>query len=301
MSDDLPNRPFDDRDGVIWLDGEFVPWRAARLHVLSHGLHYATSVFEGERAYAGAVFKLREHSERLLASGREMGFEVPWSAAELDVATRELIQALDIHDGYVRPVAWCGTETMSVSPRQAHVHVAIAAWPWPHVFTPAAQQQGIRLATARWRRPAPNTAPVRAKGGALYAIGALARQEAESAGYDDALLLDHRGLLAEATGANLFLVIDGALHTPVPDCFLDGITRRTVIAAARRLGIPVVERPMAPAELAAATEAFLTGTAYEVQPIRCIDDREFTVGDIGMALLKDYQHTVAATARSTGA
>lgn len=294
MRDGAAGRAFDDRAGVIWLDGEFVPWCEARLHVLSHGLHYATSVFEGERAYGGEVFKLREHSERLLASARELGFELPWDAAQLDAATRELVRALDLCDGYVRPVAWCGTETMSVSPEQTRAHVAIAAWPWPHAFSPEAQLDGIRLATARWRRPAPDTAPVRAKGAALYAIGALARQTAERAGYDDALLLDHRGLLAEATGANLFLVIDGALHTPVPDCFLDGITRRTVIDAARRLGLPVRERPIHPRELARASEVFLTGTAYEVQPVRAVDGREFTVGEVGARLLEDYRHAVAA-------
>lgn len=292
------SEPFDERDGVIWLDGAFVPWRAARLHVLSHGLHYATSVFEGERVYDGAVFKLHEHSERLCASARELGFELPWSATELDRATRALVRAQHLRDAYVRPLAWCGTETMSVSPRGARVHVAIAAWPWPHVFAPEAQLRGVRLATARWRRPPPDTAPVRAKGAATYATGALARQAAERAGYDDALLLDHRGLLAEATGANLFLVIDGALHTPVPDCFLDGITRRTVIAAAGRLGIRVHERPIAPAELDRASEVFLTGTAYEVQPVRAIDDRTFPVGGLGATLLRDYRDTVAAATAS---
>ncbi|MGA4838429.1 branched-chain amino acid transaminase [Streptomyces sp. G45] len=284
--------PLDDRDGVIWLDGDLVPWRTARLHVLSHGLHYGGSVFEGERAYGGRVFKLAEHSARLVASARAMGFELPWKAEELDDATREVVAASGLDDGYVRPVAWRGSDTLRLVAPDNRVHVAIAAWPWPRIF--ADGPRGIRLGTARWRRAAPDTAPVQAKTAALYALGSLAGQQAEAAGHDDALLLDHRGRLAEATGANLFLVIDEALHTPPPDCVLDGITRRTVRDLAHDLGLTVVERHLAPAELDRATEVFLTGTAYEVQPVTAVDEREFPVGPVGTALAAAYARLVRA-------
>ncbi|MFD9904369.1 branched-chain amino acid transaminase [Streptomyces sp. NPDC059063] len=287
-----PAPPLDDRDGVIWLDGAFVPWRAARLHVLSHGLHYGGSVFEGERAYDGRVFALHEHSARLVASAREMGFALPWTAGELDEVTREVVAAAGIGDGYVRPVAWRGSDSLRLIAPDNRVHVAVAAWPWPRIF--ADGPRGIRLGTSRWRRPAPDTAPVRAKTAALYAIGSLAGQEAEAAGHDDALLLDHRGRLAEATGANLFLVIDGELHTPPPDCVLAGITRRTVIGLAHDLRVPVVERHLTPPELDRATEVFLTGTAYEVQPVTSVDDREFGVGPVTTALADAYARLVRA-------
>ncbi|GAA0588729.1 branched-chain amino acid aminotransferase [Streptomyces crystallinus] len=282
--------PLDDRDGAIWLDGRLVPWREARLHVLSHGLHYGGSVFEGERVYGGRVFKLHEHSLRLVASAREMGFTLPWSAEELDAATREVVAAAGLAEGYVRPVAWRGSDTLRLVAPGSSVHVAVAAWPWPTIFTEG--PRGIRLSTSRWRRPAPDTAPVRAKTAALYALGSLAGQEAEEAGRDDALLLDHRGRLAEATGANLFLVIDGALHTPPPECVLDGITRRTVIALARERGLGVVERHMEPAELARATEVFLTGTAYEVQPVTAVDALDYPVGPVTVALREAYAKAV---------
>ncbi|MEU5432109.1 branched-chain amino acid transaminase [Streptomyces sp. NPDC020719] len=288
----LPLAPLDDRDGVIWLDGTLVPWREARLHVLSHGLHYGGGVFEGERAYGGRVFKLHEHSARLVASAREMGYELPWTAEELDDATREVVAAAALDEGYVRPVAWRGSDTLRLVARDTSVHVAIAAWPWPRVFDGG--PRGIRLRTSRRRRPAPDTAPVRAKAAALYAIGALAGQEAEQAGYDDALLLDHRGRLAEATGANLFLVIGAELHTPPPECVLDGITRRTVMEIARGQGLTVVERHLAPGQLARADEVFLTGTAYEVQPVAAVDDREYVVGDVTAALAKAYAAMVRA-------
>ncbi|MEI5097367.1 branched-chain amino acid transaminase [Streptomyces sp. PmtG] len=285
-----PAPPLDDRDGVIWLDGEFVPWREATLHVLSHGLHYGGSVFEGERAYDGRVFALRAHSDRLLASARELGFALPYTAADLDAATRGVVAAAGIGDGYVRPVAWRGSDSLRLVAPDTTVHVAVAAWPWPRIF--ADGPRGIRLRTSRWRRPAPSTAPVRAKTAALYAIGALAGQEAEAAGCDDALLLDHQGRLAEATGANLFLVVDGALHTPPPECVLDGITRRTVIEAARGLGLTVVERHLWPDELGRAEEVFLTGTAYEVQPVAAVDGRRFPVGEVGTALAAAYARIV---------
>ncbi|WP_282796480.1 branched-chain amino acid transaminase [Streptomyces sp. CC224B] len=286
----VTDAPLADRDGVIWLDGDLVPWRQAHLHVLSHGLHYGGSVFEGERAYDGRVFKLHEHSARLVASAQEMGYALPWTAEELDAATREVVAAAGLTDGYVRPVAWRGSDTLRLVAPDSRVHVAVAAWPWPRIF--ADGPRGIRLHTSRWRRPAPDTAPVRAKTAAQYALGSLAGQEAERAGRDDALLLDHRGRLAEATGANLFLVLDGALHTPPPECVLDGITRRTVVALAQDLGLTVVERHLAPAELDRATEVFLTGTAYEVQPVTAVDDREYPLGEVGTALAEAYARAV---------
>ncbi|MFG2194556.1 branched-chain amino acid aminotransferase [Streptomyces sp. NPDC048639] len=286
--------PFDDRDGVIWLDGAFAPWREARLHVLSHGLHYGGGVFEGVRVYGGRLFKSAEHALRLHASAQELNFRIPFTAAELDAAARETVRRQGISDGYVRPVAWRGSEQISVSGTGARVHVAIAAWEWPHVFSAASQDQGIRLKTSRWRRPSPDTAPVRAKAASLYNIGTLARDEAEAAGYDDALLLDFRGYVAEATGANLFLVVDGALHTPIADTFLNGITRQTVIALARESGIAVHERRIQPEELARADEVFLTGTAYEVQPVRAVDDRPYGVGRTTTALADAYRRLVRA-------
>lgn len=284
--------PLDDRDGTIWLDGQFVPWREARLHVLTHGLHYGGAVFEGVRVYGGRMFKSLEHAERLRASARELNYSIPFSAAELDAAAREIIRREGIVDGYVRPVAWRGSEQISVSGTGTTTHVAVAAWDWPHVFSADAARTGIRLRTSKWRRPDPETAPVRAKAASLYNICTLARDEAEAAGFDDALLLDLRGGLAEATGANLFLVIDGALHTPTPDCFLDGITRQTVIALASDLGIEVFERRIDPGELDRAEEVFLTGTAYEVQPVSGIDDRTYRVGKVTSELAAAYARLV---------
>jgi branched-chain amino acid aminotransferase len=280
--------PFDDRDGVIWLDGAFVPWRDAHLHVLSHGLHYGGGIFEGIRVYDGRPFKAVEHFQRLHTSARELNFRIPFSPTELDAAMRETIRHQGIVDGYVRPVAWRGSEQISVSGAGTSVHVAIAAWEWPHVFSGDAHSRGIRLHTSRWRRPSPDTAPVRAKAASLYNICTLARDEAEAAGCDDALLLDFRGYLAEATGANLFLVIDGALHTPTADTFLNGITRQTVLALAQELGISVHERHIQPEELQHADEVFLTGTAYEVQPVRAVDGHSFELGSVTTMLSKAY-------------
>ncbi|WP_327361217.1 MULTISPECIES: branched-chain amino acid aminotransferase [unclassified Streptomyces] len=290
--------PLDDRDGHIWLDGRFVPWRDARLHVLTHGLHYGGGVFEGERVYDGHVFKLTEHSQRLHDSARELGFDIPFSVAELDGATLELVARQGIGDGYVRPVAWRGSEQISVAGAGTSVHVAIAAWEWPHVFSADAKNSGIRLGTSRWRRPAPDTAPVRAKAASLYNICTLARDAADADGFDDALLLDYRGLVAEATGANIFLVTGEELHTPTADCFLAGITRATVLDLARELGIRVVERDVRPEELGGFDECFLTGTAYEVQPVRSIDAHEYRVGRTTTALQEAYTELVRATNRT---
>ena len=284
--------PFDDRDGVIWFNGELVPWRDAKLHVLSHGLHYASAVFEGERVYDGRVFKLNEHSQRLVLSAELLGFHLPVTAEEIDAATRQVVAANGIQDGYVRPVAWRGSEMMGVSAQQNRIHVAIATWDWPSYFDPAARMQGIRIRTSEWRRPSPDCAPTKSKAAGLYMICTLSKHAAENEGWHDALMLDWRGHVAEATGANIFLTIDGKLHTPTPDCFLDGITRRTVIGLAKNRGIEVVERTILPDELATADEVFLTGTAAEVTPVGQIDDRHFTPGRICEALIADYDKIV---------
>jgi branched-chain amino acid aminotransferase len=285
--------PFDDRDGWIWLDGGFVPWREARPHVLTHGLHYASAVFEGERAYAGHIFRLRDHTERLLESARIMGFPLPWTAEEIDAACIGTLARNGLAEGYLRPIAWRGSEEMGVAARATRPHLAIAAWEWPSYFAPEQRMRGIRLAMAPWRRPDPATAPTRAKASGLYMTGTLSKHAAMDQGYDDALMLDWKGDVAEATGANAFFVIDGALHTPAPDGFLDGITRRSVMALARRRQVPVVERRMAEADIARASEVFLAGTAAEVTPVREIAGHGvFTPGPVTDALLRDYTSLV---------
>ncbi len=283
--------PFDDRDGQIWLDGVMVPWREAKLHVLSHGLHYASGVFEGERAYSGNIFKLRAHTERLIASGRILGFEIPYTADEIDAACRQVVAANGFTDAYVRPIAWRGAEQLSVSAQQTKIHLAIATWAWPNLFGDN-RMKGVRLDIATWKRPHPETAPTASKAAGLYMIGTLAKHAAEAAGFDDAFMLDWRGQLAEATGANAFFVIDGDLHTPTPDCFLDGITRRTVMSIARRHQMKVIERVMMPDELPKATEVFLAGTAAEVTPVRQIGPHSYTPGRVTETLLADYEKLV---------
>jgi branched-chain amino acid aminotransferase len=297
--------PFDDRDGFIWYDGRLVPWRDAKLHVLTHGLHYASCVFEGERVYNGAVFRLDDHNERLINSARIMGFEVPASMDDLALATRQVIASNNIADGYVRPIAWRGAEQMGVSAQATKIHLAMAAWDWPAYFSPEARAKGIRMMQSKWARPAAHTAPVHSKASGLYMICTMAKHEANAAGYDDALMLDWRGQLAEGTGANLFLVIDGELHTPIPDCFLNGITRQTVIGLAKKRGLTVVERAIMPNELAKAQEVFLTGSAAEITPVGEIDGAigryRFTPGAICQLMIDDYdiatgKHSKAAAA-----
>jgi branched-chain amino acid aminotransferase len=284
--------PFDDRDGFIWWNGGMLPWREAKLHVLSHGLHYASAVFEGERAYGGHVFKLSAHSERLVASGRLLGFELPYSAAELDAATIATLAKNGLTDAYVRPIAWRGPEEMGVAARATRIHVAIAVWEWGAYFGVEQRMQGVSLAMAQWRRPDPATAPTASKAAGLYMIGTLSKHAAMDAGHDDALMLDWKGDVAEATGANIFLVIDGDIHTPVPVCFLDGITRRTVMGLAKQRQIKVVERTIAPEELARASEVFLAGTAAEVTPVRRIGEHVYTPGAITETLMRDYEALV---------
>jgi branched-chain amino acid aminotransferase len=298
----MASTSFDDRDGQIWLNGGMVPWREANLHILSHALHYASSVFEGERAYGGAIFKLTEHSERLAYSARCLGFEIPFSVAEIDAACREVCAVNGIVDGYVRPVAWRGSEMMGVSAQATRINVGIAAWPWPSYFSPEARMKGISLRISDWRRPAPDTAPVTAKAAGLYMICTMSKHAAEAEGFEDALMLDWRGQVAEATGANIFFVMeDGRLHTPKPDCFLDGITRRTVIELARERGHEVVERVIMPDEMADAREVFLTGTAAEVTPVGRIADYTYTPGDITQTLMSDYEKAVGKQPESVAA
>ena len=279
---------FDDHDGFIWYDGKMVPWREANFHVLSHGLHYASSVFEGQRVYAGTIFKLAEHTERLFASASQLGFEIPFSQGYINRANYDVCKANNIDDGYVRPVAWRGSEMMGVSAQQNAIHVAIAAWEWPSYFSPEARLKGIKLQWSDWRRPDPATIPAKAKAAGLYMICTLSKHKAEAEGFDDALMLDWRGRLAESTGANIFLVINGELHTPTPDCFLDGITRRTVIGLAEAQQIPVIERIIMPEELEKADEVFLTGTAAEVTPVGQIGDLSFTPGEVCRILIDDF-------------
>ena len=283
-----PLVPYHDRDGFIWYNRKLVPWREATLHVLSHGLHYASAVFEGERAYGGRIFKLREHTDRLIDSARMLDFEIPYTADEIDNACYQVMQANNLVDCYVRPIAWRGSEQMGVSAQLSKINVAIAAWDWGSYFDPKERLRGIRLGVAQYRRPDPATIPAKAKATGLYMICTIEKHRAERAGYADALMYDWRGRVAECTGANIFFVKDGALHTPTPDCFLDGITRRTVMALAQKRGIAVHERPIMPDELVTFSECFIVGTAAEVTPVREIGEHHYQPGRISETLLADY-------------
>jgi branched-chain amino acid aminotransferase len=284
--------PFDQLDGHIWMNGEFVKWGDAKIHVLTHGLHYASAVFEGERAYGGEIFKLTEHTQRLHDSAKILGFTIPWSVAEIEQACRDLLKMQGFTDAYVRPIAWRGSETMGVSAQNNRINCAIAIWQWPSYFDPEQRLKGIRLDVAEYRRPDPRTAPSKSKAAGLYMICTLSKHAAEAKGYADAMMLDWRGQVAEATGANIFFVKDGELHTPTPDCFLDGITRRTVIDLAKRRGITVNERAIMPEELAGFEQAFLCGTASEVTPVAEIGQWNFKVGEITTTLMDDYMAEV---------
>jgi branched-chain amino acid aminotransferase len=283
---------FDDRDGVIWFDGEFVDWRDAKIHVLTHGLHYGSCVFEGQRAYGGVVYKQREHHERLHASANILGFEIPFSVEALDGACEEVLRRMNFRDAYVRPVAWRGSEMMGVSAQSNTIHVAIAAWEWPSYFKPEERMKGIRLDLAEYRRPDPRTAPSKSKAAGLYMICTISKHKAERKGYADALMLDWQGRVAECTGANVFFTRDGAIHTPTADCFLDGITRRTVIDLAKKRGFEVVERRILPEEMASFNECFITGTAAEVTPVSEIGPYTFKPGNISQTLVDDYMNAV---------
>jgi len=293
--------PFDQREGVIWYNGDYVPWGDAKLHVLSHGLHYASAVFEGERAYGGTIFKLNEHNTRLHESARVLGFEIPYSVEVINQACNELLVRQNLTDAYVRPIAWRGSEMMGVSAQQTRINLAIAVWEWPSYFKPEERLKGIRLDLAKYRRPDPLTAPSKSKAAGLYMICTISKHEAERKGYADALMLDWRGRVAEATGANVFFVKDGVIHTPVPDCFLDGITRRTVIELARNRGYQVIERAIMPEDMRDFEQCFLTGTAAEVTPVSEIGPYTFSVGTITRTLMEDYSSLVAPTTHALAA
>jgi branched-chain amino acid aminotransferase len=284
--------PFDQHEGVIWYNGEFVPWADAKLHVLSHGLHYGSGVFEGERAYGGEIFKLTEHTERLFNSAEMMDMKIPYTVAEIDDACRQSLVEQGFKDAYVRPIAWRGSEMMGVSAQSTRINVAIATWEWPAYFDPEQRLKGIRLDISDWRRPDPQTAPCHAKAVGLYMICTLSKHAAERKGYADAMMLDWRGQVAEATGANVFFVQDGELHTPTPDCFLNGITRRTVMDLARARQIRITERAIMPDEMAGFEQCFIVGTAAEVTPVSEIGPYNFTVGDITKTLMNDYADAV---------
>ena len=279
---------YDQLDGVIWYDGKLVPWTEASVHVLSHGLHYASAVFEGERAYGGHIFKSTEHSERLKRSANILDFDIPYSVAEIDAAKKLVVEKNGRKEAYVRPIAWRGSEMMGVSAQNNAIHLAIASWEWPSYFDPEQRLKGIRLDLAEYRRPDPKTAPSTAKAAGLYMICTISKHRAERRGYADAMMLDWQGRVAECTGANIFFTKDGKIHTPTADCFLDGITRQTVIALAKKRGIEVVERRIMPDELTGFSECFITGSAAEVTAVAEIADWRFKPGAITKTLMDDY-------------
>jgi branched-chain amino acid aminotransferase len=284
--------PLDDREGSLWFDGKLIPWRDAKIHILTHGLHYASCVFEGERYYDRRVYKLKEHTERLFESARILDIEIPFGADEIDRACNETIAAHPFDDGYVRPVVFRGSEMLSVAGQRNRVHVGIAVWQWPSYFDAATKMKGIRLDISQWKRPAPDCAPSKSKAAGLYMIATLSKHAAEAKGYADALMYDYRGLVAESTGANIMFVKDGELHTPAPDCFLDSITRRVVQGLAAKHQIKVDVRHILPEELSTFSEAFLTGTAAEVTPISEIGPYRYKPGEISKMLMQDYSEEV---------
>ncbi len=290
----MADQAFDQLDGFIWFNGEMVPWADAKIHVLSHALHYGSAVFEGQRIYSGKIFKLNEHSERLHNSASILDFEIPYSVEELNEACNAVMKKQNLTEGYMRPIAWRGSEQMGVAAQKTKINVAIAAWEWGSYFDEEERMKGIRMRWADYRRPDPITAPCRSKAAGLYMICTVEKHKSEKLGYADALMLDWRGYVAEATGANIFFVKDGVIHTPDPDCFLDGITRRTVIALAKQRGIEVIERIIMPEELAQFSECFITGSAAEVTPVSEIGDDRFIPGEISKALLDDYMALVRA-------
>ena len=282
--------PFDDRDGWIWVDGAFVPWREAKVHVLTHSLHYGSCVFEGERAYDGKIFKSEEHTGRLHKSARLLDYEIPYAEAEITAAKSEVIAKLGFENCYVRAFAWRGSELMGVSAQTSTIHCAVAAWEWGAYFSD--KMKGIRVTMSKWKRPSPETIPSAAKAAGLYMICTMSKHAAEKAGFADALMLDYRGYVAELTGANVFFIKDGVIHTPLADCFLDGITRRTVIALARARGFEVVERHIKPEELASFSECFITGTAAEVTPVSEMAGVVYKPGNMTAGLIDDYDKFV---------
>jgi branched-chain amino acid aminotransferase len=293
--------PFDQRSDLIWFDGSLIPTAECKISVLTHGLHYASCVFEGERAYGGAIFRSTEHSERLKNSARILDFDIPYSVAEIDAAKRLVLEKNNQKEAYVRPIAWRGSEQLGVSAQSNKIHLAIATWEWPSYFDPAQRLKGIRLDLAEYRRPDPKTAPSLAKASGLYAICTISKHRAEKRGFADAMMLDWQGRVAECTGANIFFIKDGAIHTPIADCFLSGITRATAIALARRRNIEVVERRIMPEELSGFSECFITGTAAEVTAVAEIASQAFTPGRITQALMADYTAEVQPKGKAAAA
>jgi len=285
--------PYDKRSGKIWFNNELVGWTNTKIHVLNHGLHYASCVFEGERVYDGEIFKLEEHTDRLFYSAKRMDMAIPYSPKEINTASKEIVTIQKIKDGYVRPVVWRGSEMMAISAQKNKINVAIASWEWGSYFDPSLKLKGIKLNVSSWRRPAPNSIPWDTKAAGLYMICTLSKHEAESKGYTDSLMLDHEGNVAEATGANIFFKDkSGSLHTPTPDSFLDGITRRCIIAIAKSKGIKIVERKIKLEEMSNFAGCFLTGTAAEVTPVSQINEFEFKVCNLIQDLSKSYQNLV---------
>jgi branched-chain amino acid aminotransferase len=284
--------PFDDRDGFIWFDGEILPWRDAKIHVITHGLHYGSAVFEGERAYNGKIFKSRQHTERLIRSANLIDMKFPYSVDEIESAKQLVLEKNGFTDAYLRPFAWRGSEQMGIGARLTKTHVAIAAWLWPSYFSAEQRETGISLMTSKWRKPSPETAPITSKAAGLYMINTMSKHAAEDAGFTDALMLDYRGYPVEATGANLFIVKNGIVKTPKADCFLNGITRLTIIDLCHQHNIPLVEDHITMDELRAADEVFITGTAAEVTAIEKIDETQFTVGTVTRLLRDKYETLV---------
>ncbi len=284
--------PFDKRIGFIWYNGQFVEWQNATTHVLNHGLHYGSCVFEGLRVYGEKIYKLEKHTDRLFFSAQRMGIEVPYSKDEINNAQIETIKKMNIKYGYVRPVIWRGSEMMAISAQKNKINVAVATWEWPSYFNKEDRLKGISLQTAVWKRPPPDCIPTDTKAAGLYMICTLSKHEAEKNGFTDALMLDYKGRVSESTGSNIFLVINGEIHTPVPDCFLNGITRQAVIEIAKNEGIKVIERDIFPDEIKNAEEIFLTGSAVEVTPVGKIDNQTFKVGDITTKISRLYMKEV---------
>ena len=285
--------PYDKRSGKIWYNNELVDWQEAKLHVLSHGLHYGSFVFEGLRVYDGKIFKLEEHTDRFFYSAKRMDIKIPYSKDEINQATKKIVSVQNVQNGYIRPFAWRGSEMMAVSAQNTKIHVAIATWEWGTYFDSKLKLEGIKLNISKWRRPAPNTIPWDTKASGLYMICTLSKHEAEQQGYSDSLMLDHEGNIAEATGANIFFKDkNGDLHTPIPDSFLDGITRRTAIEIAKSKNINVNERKISPDELSNFVGCFLTGTAAEITPVSKISNHEYKVCNVILDLSESYDKLV---------
>lgn len=293
--------PFDDRDGTIWFNGEMIPWRDAKIHVINHGLHYASCIFEGERAYEGKIFKSHEHTTRLFKSASVLGMDIPFAPEVINMAKEAVLKANNFTNAYLRPVAWRGSEQMGIAARATRTHVAIAAWEWPSYFSPELRENGISLKTSTWQKPAPNTALTEAKAAGLYMINTLSKHQAEDEGYTDALMLDYRGYAVEATGANLFCIKNGVIYTPKPDCFLNGITRQTTMELAKEFGFKLVEDFITVDFLKAADEVFITGTAAEISAVGKIDTTTYNVGPVTRALRDAYENLVRGRPYKTAA